>query len=137
MGLRIFQVGKKQRSFQRVVAMLLLTLSFVDIAVIDFFVPELCEREGAIISMAKAAEVASHVGTDEGSRLADATDNKNQDSSLPSAFDEDCFCCCSHILPTAHFDFPILQTQLQKIASAQASLPNSPPLGLFRPPRIA
>jgi hypothetical protein len=50
---------------------------------------------------------------------------------------EDCFCCCSHILPSAHFSSKALEIQLQIIDLNKLFLPASPPRATFRPPRFA
>lgn len=129
-----FKRGKKRRVFQRATALLLLTLSFADMAIIDVFLPELCEREGAIVAVADAI-IASN--KDNAKHLTDASDTKNHESSSPLAVDEDCFCCCSHILPTSHFNFPALSIRSEQVISVMTFLPTSPPLQLYRPPRIA
>jgi hypothetical protein len=133
----LFKRGKKQRAFQRVIAFLLLTLSFVDIVVIDVFLPELCEREGTMIAVGKVVNAISVSNEADTKQLTTANDTKHNGSSSPLTFDEDCFCCCCHILPTSHFSFPFLSLRSEQAVSVMAFLPTSPPLEMFRPPRLA
>jgi hypothetical protein len=48
---------------------------------------------------------------------------------------EDCFCCCSHILPSANFNHPALLFDLQIRDLKQLVLPAAPPRDRYRPPR--
>jgi hypothetical protein len=50
---------------------------------------------------------------------------------------EDCFCCCSHILPSSHFSAKSLDINYQIRDLNKLFLPVSPPRDTFRPPRFA
>lgn len=131
-----FKSGKQLRAAQRAIALLLLTMTFVDIAIIDVFVPGLCEREGTMISLAQAATAVSNTN-DIPQHIFDTNSTEHQKSSAPSPIEEDCFCCCAHILPTAFYRLPVLQFSSESTVSMIAFLPSSPPLKTFRPPRLA
>jgi hypothetical protein len=49
---------------------------------------------------------------------------------------EDCFCCCSHILPSSHFSPSPLEIQVQITDLNKLFLPAAPPRNTFRPPRL-
>lgn len=136
MVLGIFKNGRRLRAAQRAIGLLLLTLTFVDIAIIDVFVPGLCEREEMMISLAQAATAVSNTN-DIPQHISDANSTEHQKSSAPSPIEEDCFCCCAHILPTALYRLPVLHFPSERTASLIAFLPAAPPLKMFRPPRLA
>lgn len=50
---------------------------------------------------------------------------------------EDCFCCCSHILPSANFSHRPVELFLQISDLNKLVLPAAPPRDTFRPPRRA
>ena len=133
MMLNLLRSDRKTRAAQRVLAVLLLSLSFVDLVVVDLFLPQGCEDGGIIIY------AATTLGDVEGQspKLSQSSDTQHQESSESVLFDEDCFCCCAHIMPSAHFSFPALPFQVEQGISQIDFLPSAPPLETFHPPRIA
>lgn len=106
------------RKVRKTVAIVLLLWTAIDIAV-----PNLCASDRALIPdaqliMTSAQPSASHDSP--GSRFIS---------------DDDCFCCCSHIVPTSHF---VMATSLQ-VAPAEAEVACSRtdglPTSLYHPPR--
>ena len=134
-----FQSSRRDRSAQRAVALLLLSLTFFDLTVIDLFAPELCEGASAIVAATPATTALNAAPRD--GQLTTTTDNLNSPQpSIPAApecFEEDCFCCCAHILPSAYFRLPALPAPLARVAVLTILPLSAPPAVTFRPPRFA
>lgn len=143
--------------WQQVVAVLMLGLAFVDLAVIDLFVPQLCNDGYAVMPnaapgrnaadgvMTNAAPAQNATqGFDESAAVKVAVSNQGslppQDShsdSSPASTDEDCFCCCSHVLPGYVFNAEAMPMSVRVNVLSVASLPSPPPQDTFHPPRFA
>ncbi len=136
MSLALFRTSQRNRPARRAIALLLLSLSLVDLAVIDLFAPELCE--GARV-MAPLAQTATNVSGIQSSaqQIATVSGIPLPNSSVPLPLEEDCFCCCAHVLPSAYFKLPALPVPADRAASLSVFLPTAPPSAMFRPPRFA
>lgn len=75
-----------RQRWEKPVAMLLLLW-----VAVDLFVPGICHAEEMESSLAQVAVTVSlpGAGSDHGTRLD---------------YEDDCFCCCSHITPSPHFE---------------------------------
>ncbi len=115
----------------RVIAILFLVYTAADLTV-----PEFCDEE---MGFPRFAQTASSTGLrSEAAFASDASESRQDLPSEPTHSDEDCFCCCTHVLPghvAASVDVPeftSLFTALRIIDLA------SPPLkGPYHPPRFA
>jgi hypothetical protein len=67
----------------------------------------------------------------------EAPQTQHEHSQNNEADCEDCFCCCSHILPSSYFSPSPLEIQLQITDLNKLFLPAAPPGDTFRPPRLA
>lgn len=76
------------RRWHRVVALVILLWAVVDMAV-----PSLCEADSGFLIPLTQQQSSMSVDSDKSSQPADP------------AHEDDCFCCCSHISPTPHFEF--------------------------------
>lgn len=134
MSLALSRTSQRNRPAQCAIALLLLSLSLVDLAVIDLFAPELCESASVTL-----AQTAANVSDAESSAQPSATASglPLPNSSAPLSLEEDCFCCCAHTLPSAYFRLPALPLPPDRAASLSVFLPTAPPAALFRPPRRA
>jgi len=120
---------------RRGVAIFLLAFAFFDMAIVDVFFPQACGEQQM------STPSAGPVDTTEES-AGESMAVKNHDSqpgqdSHESSSDEDCFCCCSHIIPTAHVNVLTLNSPPQAADPAITSLPSAPPHGTYRPPRLS
>lgn len=84
-GIMYFGMGNR---WQKVVTLFILLW-----AVVDLSVPSFCEVDSSF--RIPSTQQQSNVSAD---------NNKSSRSAIP-AQEDDCFCCCSHIAPTAHFEF--------------------------------
>jgi len=123
---------------RRGTAVFLLAFAFFDMAVVDVFFPQLCGDEQASNSFTSAIKSTKKLNQ----KIADEfAATRNQDSqpvqdSHQSSTDEDCFCCCAHIIPSPHVRVATLNCPPQLDNQAIMSFPASSPHGVFRPPRI-
>ena len=128
---------------RRGMAILLLAFAFFDLAVIDIIAPQICNDEFSTIAVSAPAQNASGEfdlnGTVEAAIGAQSSlpQQESHSESSPASTDEDCFCCCSHILPGFSFDCITLNTMPRVAIALIASLPSPPPQDTFHPPRQA
>ena len=107
---------------RQIVALLLLAWAMVDLGV-----PGLCASDA--LPLPSAGTVATRRGD---AIFIQAT---TPHSPARESFEDDCFCCCSHIVPTVAYTFSAIRT-----TEAQAQIATLPPayifpVRLFRPPR--
>jgi hypothetical protein len=124
---------------RRGIAIFLLVFAFFDMAVIDVFFPQLCSDEQAsdsFTSTVKSTEKSTGKLADEFRATRNRDPQPVQDSHQ-SETDEDCFCCCSHIIPSPQVNVATLNCQPQPDDPAIPSFPSSSPHGVFRPPRLS
>jgi hypothetical protein len=128
---------------RRGVAILLLAIAFFDLAVIDIIVPQICNDGFPAIAGAapaqKAVEKFGHNASVEaaiGVQSSLPQQDSHSDSS-PDSTEEDCFCCCSHVLPCFSVDYVTPNTTPRVNIALIASLPTPPPQDTFHPPRLA
>jgi hypothetical protein len=103
--------------WQRFVTVLLLALAFVDITLIDAVSPQIC-NDGA---ESPAGFIVAGSNSD----------------STPASTDEDCFCCCSHIILDCAFNFGTLIPGVRLSIPSSEILPSPPSQDTFHPPRLA
>ena len=129
--------SKTGRRLVSAVAILLLVYTGIDMAS-----PQLCGEEligDVVISQSVSKRP---VGTDLSARsvasIKSADDSQNNQPSDQTNADEDCFCCCSHILPgtivinLAASDIKSPSIELIRLAILSPSLPSA-----YHPPRLA
>ena len=110
---------------------------FVLFAFADLLVPQLCSEELGGRSLPSSSATSSSNNSDELS-LSVASDRSQQEQSKDSKHsDEDCFCCCSHIVPSSHFTVALLELNSIVINPPDHFLPTSPPNTPFHPPRLS
>jgi hypothetical protein len=100
---------------RRGIAILLLAFAFFDMAVVDVFFPQLCgdgQESSSLTSPVESTDKSTvKVVTDKSTGkiaaelapIRDRSSEPDQDSHQSQA-DEDCFCCCSHIIPSPHIN---------------------------------
>ena len=98
----------------------------------DLTVPQFCREE---VGIGKFAQVSSFdiVGS-----AFKSPESREAPPSEPTHSDEDCFCCCSHVLPGTATSSPSGLQATSYFASLKIIDVVSPPLqGPYHPPRIA
>lgn len=128
-----FTNRRKTHRWQRNVSLVLLLFCFYDMVVADVLFPGSCEREGAMIpSSATPASDQQRRST-----RADVEQEQHQTPADSMPVEDDCFCCCAHIVPAESYNVPPLLFHPPSIESHPGSIPATPFADLFRPPRFA
>ena len=118
-----------------------LVLIFFVMTLADIASPQNCGED--VWGLLKAASPQSSVQTPadfgpEAARIS-ADSQQQQPASDPDSApaDDDCICCCSHILPGVifHVDEPDLAPSLNE--PTVTTLPTAPPQSAFHPPRLS
>ena len=118
---------------RRGVAIFLLVFASYDMAIVDVFFPQTCgEQQMSLPSSGPVGSTEESAG--EKIAVKNHDSQPGQDSHESSA-DEDCFCCCSHIIPSPHVNVVTLNSPPQADDPAITSLPAAPPRGAYHPPR--
>ena len=117
------------------IVILLLALAFVDLTLIDLISPQLCNDEllgPALLHSAESAEQRVAV-----LQQTSQNDSEPGRGSQSPVTDEDCFCCCSHIIPSYSIDViePVSGPRINLLLTG--ALPSPPPQDTFHPPRHA
>jgi hypothetical protein len=138
MRLKAYHRLIKNVKWRPVVAFLLLWIALFDLTVVDMFSIQLCKAESGAIAGAIPvvnADVRFGQNTAVNATITDQDSLPQQDSS-PASAEDDCFCCCSHVLPVC----PINQVTLNTIPRIDVplieTLLSPPPQDTFHPPRL-
>lgn len=103
-------------------------------AIADLSVPGLCKSDNdrsPDVQPVVASVNASQAGPQDVIRKAVRGSGQQGTSTL----DEDCFCCCSHIVPAPHFQLPAIAASLPALTVyhfEQVTASTAPP---YHPPR--
>lgn len=132
----------RQSALHNWFAILLLVFASVDLSA-DLVSPQSCCEWIDNLATSSAPQPASSaaIARDNTALVAAAlvaTDDSHPETPAnPSDVGEDCFCCCAHILPGAHFDVAILHARPPASLLTNARLPIPPSQSPFRPPRLS
>jgi len=66
-----------------------------------------------------------------------APGESREDSSVPSDSEEDCFCCCGHMLSAIHYSAPAVEVRSCPANLTKTLLPAAPPEKKSHPPRLS
>lgn len=115
----------------RVIAILFLVYTGADLTV-----PEFCAEEMGIAPFAQATS-STGIGSSP-AFVTDASEPRQDPPSEPTHSDEDCFCCCAHVLP-GHTTAPVAVAELSSDVAALKKIDVASPLlqGPYHPPRSA
>ena len=137
MMLKSYENLMRLRRLRRGIAILMVAFAVFDMAVIDIFFPQLCVEEQtsqSINSPGDATDKSTERTADNLMAVSNHDSQPDQDSHQSST-DEDCFCCCSHIIPGRHVNVATLNFPPQPGDTALPAIPSAPPHGTYHPPR--
>jgi len=129
-------IKKRHGRLVRAVAVFFLLFTGADILMPQYF----CDDEIRGISL---PTVAAELNTEERSAgdhvlVADSDDSRSRQPSDTEPHEEDCFCCCAHILPSLPFaPAEIFEARQPMAAFVNDPLPSPPLRGTYHPSRIA
>jgi hypothetical protein len=125
----------RQSRLRRGTAIFLLAFAFVDMTLIDLAFPQLC-GDGRV-AMAAFSANEDWRQNDDGCAAAGGRDSQQGRDSHPASTDEDCFCCCSHIIPGCRIAVAPLEMAPRLNIPSTEPLLSPPPQDTFHPPRLA
>ena len=106
-------------------------------ALADLSVPGLCQSDNdgsqdpqALSQFASVSQVAQR--SPSGAKLQLASNSGQQ--SVPSS-QEDCFCCCAHVVPAPHFYFAATQRSVEALTFYHFNQVTASAPPLYHPPR--
>lgn len=135
MQLRMINKLIKPGCLQHGFAIFFLLFTFAELTIIDLASPQRCKDELGTLATNGYARPATNE-TDKPSSIA-ADHSRQESSPQPTSTEEDCFCCCSHIMPASLVTAPLLVAKSQITEAAIIHLPSSPPNSMFHPPRFS
>lgn len=132
-------IKKRYGRFVRAVAVFFLLFTGADILMPQYF----CDDEIGGISPPITSAATSNideraVGDSKVAAVSDLDDSRSRQPSDSEPHEEDCFCCCAHVLPS----LPLTSAETSEVRQPMAAFVNdplpSPPLrGTYHPPRNA
>jgi hypothetical protein len=120
---------------RRAIAIFLVAFAAFDITVIDMLSPQLCGDEQ--ISFTFAGQNASREDLQASLEANNSDDSKSSQDSHSPQIGEDCFCCCSHILPGFAMKELGPGAPIAILVRPDKMLPSGPPQYTYHPPRSA
>ncbi len=126
----------RQSYLHRWLAVLFLIFAVTDIFA-DILSPQLCCEWIDNLATLETPESLSSTQVINDLAALSPHDSKEEQSSTPLNIEEDCFCCCSHILPSIHFDVALLNKGPSTLVLTNTPLPIPPPQTMFHPPRFS
>lgn len=124
------------RHLQRWLAVVMLAYAFGDLCADSVSPRECCEWMNNLAVSESSGKVSSAEDSNVAVVIVASTESK-QETSLPSNTEEDCFCCCGHMLPAIHFEAPLVEAQASPALLTTTFLPAPPPQKKFHPPRLS
>jgi hypothetical protein len=110
-------------------------LSFLVLTAMDMTSPEACAEKLLGLPAALAHEADGGCPDKAAGPSADREAPSHDSQSPAHSGEEDCFCCCAHIITVAYFALGAQEPSRHLSAVFPPALPTGPPLAPFRPPR--
>ncbi len=107
---------------------------------VDLLFPQLCSEEPVNIPINQSSPVSKETINDETSGLVALSlpNDSDEDQRSDPPRDEDCFCCCTHVMASPGFVNPGNAELKQPNSSQQnISVLSAPPNDPYHPPRFA
>ncbi|HXD29503.1 MAG TPA: hypothetical protein VN643_00200 [Pyrinomonadaceae bacterium] len=131
-----WHIGKlRQGRLVRVVALL-----FLFHAGVDLLFPQLCSEEPVNIAFQQSFPVCGETPNDETSVLVAVSlpTDSGEDRPTDPTREEDCFCCCTHVMASPGFVNPNnAELKLPTHSQPNSSILSAPPNNPYHPPRFA
>lgn len=104
----------------------------------ELILPDICTEElgGLPVRASHATTADARPADDSGISIHNAESGQEKQSA-PSPSGEDCFCCCSHILPSFSLSLPTIAVKTPVEEIREGTLPTPPVHTLYHPPRFA
>lgn len=126
--------SRRQKLFRAVAILFLLYTGA------DLLAPQVCAEERGLTTIeandvkASSPDLASYVS----SLVSDVSNREHNQVPDQQQRDEDCFCCCAHIIPGSVFHGSSISEIISiSLPTKQALIPLQLPKAYFHPPRLA
>jgi len=104
----------------------------------DMLGPRACCGAGTEWSVAGDSIAASERLSAKGLSAPDSIESRSsRPHTQPTVIDDDCFCCCSNVIPGVSIIVAVLNDPPQPGALMTTPLPKAPPRDTFHPPRLS
>jgi len=104
----------------------------------DSVSPQQCCEWMDNLTISQSASGVSSAGVSNAALSTIASVEPGQETSIPSnTDDEDCFCCCGHMLPAITFNTPVVEVRGCPLFLTKTLLPAAPTQKKFHPPRLS
>jgi hypothetical protein len=144
MLLRLSEMLMKPGPLQHGTAIFFLIFTFTDLVFMDLLGQRRCTAEAAVLPVVSTTSIVSEeIQENVAPRLAFLQNAAHNRPAYPvehkpaGTLDEDCFCCCSHLIHGICVDIAVLNGSPQLGDPAILFIPSSPPRGTFHPPRLS
>ena len=128
------------RAFQRSQLLRVIAMLFLLHSGVDMLFPQLCSDEETFGgSFSSSGVVATNDGEAGKAFAVDGSSEFPDDQrSGPEHRDEDCFCCCTHVMPSPVFASPDdAELVISTSTVARIFIPSAPSDNPYHPPRLA
>src|SRR5215204_1850739 len=122
--------------FHQVIVVLLLVFALADITSGELCSDELNGLSEKCVASASTTNIDFYA-TDKGDAKLITSQTDHQEADDTHTHCAECFCCCTHILPSQAFVSEASLRAVAPIDSLNFLLPTAPPKHTFRPPRVA
>ncbi len=115
-----------------------LAIFFFFFTVADLVNPHLCGEEMGLVSL--PASLDRSLAPDQMIAIAPtetSADSHREEPPTPTQNEEDCFCCCSHILPSQSFTVESVGREPLGTDPFMSALPAGPTQHHYHPPRLS
>lgn len=98
--------------------------------------PQFCDEENSYNSSFSSTVLSSAPNRETVVVASTQFPDDQRPDSLPS--DEDCFCCCTHVMPSPVFhSFESAELAITRNTTHRIFIPSAPPDNPYHPPRLA
>jgi hypothetical protein len=125
----------RRNRLYRGMAIFFLIFALVDLTIIDLAFPQLCESDISPMPTSLSAINSTYLSGTVFAAASTGDDDDRDQRSEPECEEEDCFCCCSHIVPGVPLSIAPLGLKTMAAVAAITSLPSPPPQSTYHPPR--
>ena len=117
-------------------AVILLVFATADLCA-DLVSPQRCSEWLNNLAIGDFRDLAPASQQPDAGATLTAADSQPEQPSLPSDFDDECFCCCAHTLPGMHFSVALSINEPPGLCLSNRTLPVPPSHSPFHPPRLS
>lgn len=134
------KLALNSREFRRSQLWRVIAILFLLHSGVDMLFPQLCNEEESFGGSFSSTWLVATDDTETGKALAvDGSSQFPDDQPTDRQHrDEDCFCCCTHVMPSAVFASPDdAELVISTSTVPRIFIPSAPPDNPYHPPRLA